>query len=77
MILPTNAGIPGFHQLMMRRASADIFALRVDTNAILAGLRALALVHVGAVAAGIVQFVALVAFAAEHAEDVFAAAENA
>lgn len=77
MILPTNAGIPGFHELVMRGASADVFALRVDASAILAGLRALALVHVGAVAAGIVQFVALVAFAAEHAKDVFAAAVDA
>lgn len=72
-----NAGIPGFHELVMRWASADVFALCIDASTILAGLRALALVHVGAVAAGIVQFVALVAFAAEHAKDVFAAAVDA
>lgn len=61
----------------MRRAPADVFALRVNASAILARLRAFALVHVGAVAAGAVQLVALVALAAEHAEDVLAAAEDA
>lgn len=61
----------------MRRASADIFALYVDASAVLAGLRALTLVYVGAVAAGIVQFVALVALATEHAEDVLAATVDA
>lgn len=61
----------------MRWASADIFALCIDASAVLAGLRAFALVYVGAVAAGIVQFVALVALAAEHAEDIFAATVDA
>jgi len=61
----------------MRRASADVFALRVDAGTVLTRLRAFALVHVRAVAAGTVQFVALVAFAAEHAENVLAATENA
>lgn len=56
---------------------ADVFALRVDAGAILAGLRTLALVYIGAVAAGTVELVALVALAAEHAEDVLAAAEDA
>lgn len=61
----------------MRRASANIFALCVDASAVLAGLRALALVHVGAIAAGIVQLIALVAFAAEHAKDVLATTVDA
>lgn len=61
----------------MRRAPAYVFALRVDAGTVLTGLRTFALVHVGAVAAGAVQLVALVAFAAEHAENVLAAAENA
>lgn len=56
---------------------ADVFALRVDAGTILAGLRTLALIYVGTVAAGTVELVALVAFAAEHAEDVLAAAEDA
>lgn len=61
----------------MRRASADVLALRVDTGAVLTGLRTLAFVHVGAVAAGTVEFVALVALAAEHAEDVLAVTKDA
>lgn len=61
----------------MRRAPADIFALGIDARAVLAGLRALAFVHVGAIAAGTVQLVTLVALAAEHAEDVLAATEHA
>lgn len=56
---------------------ADVFALRVDAGTILAGLRTLALIYVGTVAAGTVELVALVALAAEHAEDVLAAAEDA
>lgn len=56
---------------------ADVFALRVDAGTILAGLRTLALVYVGTVAAGTVELVALVALAAEHAEDVLTAAEDA
>lgn len=62
---------------MMWWASADIFALRVDAGAILARLRALALIHVGAVAAGTIEFVALVALAAEHAENVLAVTKDA
>lgn len=61
----------------MRRASTDIFALRIDAGAVLARLWALALVYVGAVAAGAVQFIALVTLAAEHAEDVLAVAKHA
>lgn len=61
----------------MRWTPADVFALGVDAGAVLAGLRALAFVHVGAVATGTVELVALVALAAEHAEDVLAAAEDA
>lgn len=61
----------------MRRTLADVSALRVDAGAILAGLRALAFVHVGAVAAGAVELVTVVALAAEHAEDVLAATEHA
>lgn len=74
---PTDTGIPGFHQFMMRWAPTNVFALRVDTGAVLAGLRALALVHVGAVAAGTIELVALVALAAEHPEDVFAVTKDA
>lgn len=62
---------------MVRWTPADIFALRVDAGAVLAGLRALAFIHVGAVAAGTVELVAFVALAAEHAEDVLAATKNA
>jgi len=62
---------------MMRWTFADIFALRVDASAILAGLWALALVHVSAIATGTIQLVTLVALAAEHAEDVLAVAEHA
>lgn len=72
-----NAGIPSFHQFVVRWTPADIFALRVDAGAVLAGLRALAFIHVGAVAAGTVELVAFVALAAEHAEDVLAATKNA
>lgn len=72
-----NAGIPSFHQFVVRWTLADVFALGVDAGAVLAGLRALAFVHVGAVAAGTVELVALVALAAEHAEDVLAATEDA
>lgn len=74
---PTNAGIPGFHQFVMRWTPTDVFALRVDTDTVLAGLRTLAFVHVGAVTAGTVELVALVALAAEHAEDVLAVAKDA
>lgn len=62
---------------MMRGTPADIFALRVDTSAILTGLWTLAFVYVGAIAAGAIQFVAFVAFAAEHTENVLAASEYA
>lgn len=74
---PTDAGIPGFYQFVMWWALADIFALRIDAGTVLAGLRALAFVYVSAVAAGTVELVALVALAAEHTEDVLAAAEDA
>lgn len=62
---------------MVRWTPADVFALGVDAGAVLAGLRTLAFVHVGAVAAGTVELVAFVALAAEHAEDVLAATEDA
>lgn len=74
---PTDAGIPGFHQFVMRWASADVFALRIDAGAILAGLRALTLVYIGAVATGTIELVALVAFTAEHAKDVLTATKDA
>jgi len=74
---PTNASIPGFHQFVMRWTPADIFALRVDADTVLAGLRTLAFVHVGAVTAGTVELVALVALAAKHAEDVLAVTKDA
>lgn len=61
----------------MRWTPADVLALRVDAGAVLTGLRALAFVHVGAVAAGSVELVALVALAAEHTEDVLATTEDA
>jgi len=61
----------------MWRTLADIFALRVDASAILTGLWAFALVHIGAVATGTIQLVTFVALAAEHAEDILAMAEHA
>jgi hypothetical protein len=75
--IPTDASVSGFHQFMMRRTLADIFALRVDASAILAGLWALAFIYVGAVATGTIQLVTLIALAAKHAEDVLAMAEHA
>jgi len=61
----------------MRWASADVFALCVDADAVLTGLRTLTLVHVGAVAAGTIELVALVALTTEHAEDIFAVTKDA
>lgn len=61
----------------MRRALADVAALRVYTVAVLAGLRVLALVNIRAIAARLVQSEALIANAAEHAVDVLAFAEHA
>lgn len=61
----------------MRWAATDVFALCVDAGTVLARLRALALVDVGAITAGTVQLVALVTLAAEHAEDVLTVAEDA
>jgi len=74
--IPTNAGIPGFHQFVMRWTSADVFALRVDAGAILAGLWALTFVYISAVATGTIELVALVTFTTEHAKDVLAATKD-
>lgn len=73
----TDASVPGLHQLVIRRTLADVLALSVYASTILAGLRVLALVDVGAVSAGAVELVAFVALAAEHPEGVLAAAEDA
>lgn len=62
---------------MIRRAFADVFALGVYTESVLAGLWTLALVHVRAIASGTVQFVTVVAIASEHSEYVLTATENA
>lgn len=74
---PTDASVSSFYQLVIRRTSALVFALRVDAGTVLARLWTVALVYIGAVATGAVQFVALVALAAEHAKDILAMAEDA
>ena len=61
----------------MRRTLADVAALRVDTSAVLTGLRILALVDVRTISAGFIQLESLVADATEHAVNVLAFAENA
>jgi len=60
----------------MRWTLTDVVALGVDTVAILARLRILALVDIRAVATGLVQLESFVTNAAEHAVDVLALAEN-
>ena len=62
---------------MVRRTLADVAALRVDTSAVLTGLRILALVDVRTISAGFIQLESFVADAAEHAVNVLAFAENA
>ena len=61
----------------MRWTFACVRSLRVDADAVLAGLRVLALVHVRAVAAGLVEGVASVAGAAEDPVQVLADAVEA
>lgn len=75
MIL-TDTSISGFHKIIVRWTATDVFALCVDAGTILARLRAFTLVYVSAIAAGAIEFVALVTLAAEHAKDVFTVAEN-
>lgn len=62
---------------MVRWTLAHVFALGVYAGTILTGLRIFTLVNVRTVSARTVQFVALVALAAEHTEYVLAAAEHA
>lgn len=73
----TYASVSLINKFVIRRTLAAVLSLCIHTCAVLARLRIFALVDVGAIATGRVEFVAVVAFAAKHAEDVLALAVDA